>query len=332
MISTFFAFCLLGNGAQAAPWAEVDAIWAPDASGEWKRVDRSGAAVLVGETTTEILTVGLDLKEGDRIRTTQARVRVRLRKKGQLVIRPASDVQLNSGGVSQAVGEVFYSVEGAFRVQYRGVEAAVEGTQFTVGPNTGGEGVRVAVGEGRVRVASSGRSELVQAGQLTEVLSGAGALPAFAMASGEIGDFRKLKKQLGLPSSSVAILSTQSLGAVNGGWNTGLRVQGRLRLSPGLRLVAETGLASDLQFFSLHEAVGVERVVGPVGLGIHADLRLGEASDCDGEPGFGAQLGASGSFRYRIALPNRFGLETQLRVTYDSNVSAELGLGVSFGS
>lgn len=337
MISLFFAFCLLGNGAQAAPWAEVDAIWAPDAAGEWKRVERSGAAVLVGETATEVLTVGLDLKEGDRIRTTQARVRIRLRKKGQIVVRPSSDVQLASGGVSQAVGEVFYSVEGAFRVQYRGVEAAVEGTQFTVGPTTGGEGVRVAVGEGRVRVASAGESaagssELIQAGHLTEVLPGAAVAPAFAMGAAEIGAFRVLKKQLGLPSASVAILSTQSLGAINGGWNTGLRVQGRLRLGPGLRLVAESGLASDFDFFSLHEAVGLERVVGPVGLGLHADIRLGEATDCDGESGFGAQLGASGSLRYRLALPNRLGLETQLRVTYDSKVSAELGLGVSFGS
>jgi len=332
MFSTLFGFCLLGAGAQAAPWAEVDAIWAPDAAGEWHRVDRSGAAVLVGETATEVLRVGLDLKEGARIRTTQARVRIRLGKKGQMVVRPDSDVELTQGGVRQAVGEVFYSVEGAFRVQYRGVEAAVEGTQFTVGPDTGGEGVAVAVGEGRVRVAALGESVVVSAGKLSEVMPGGAPVPAFSMGAGAQSSFRSLRKQLGLPSSSLALLSTQSLGALNGGWNTGLRVQGRMRLKPGLRLVAESGLASDFRYFSLHEAVGVERVLGPVSLGLHGDLRLGEASDCEGEVGFGAQLGASGSFRYRLALPNRMGIETQLRIVYDSKLSGELGLGVSFGS
>jgi len=353
MFSTLFGFCLLGAGAQAAPWAEVDAIWAPDAAGEWRRVERSGSAVLVGETTTEVLSVGLDLKEGARIRTTQARVRIRLGKKGQMVVRPASDVELTQGGVRQAVGEVFYSVEGAFRVQYRGVEAAVEGTQFTVGPDTGGEGVTVAVGEGRVRVAALGESVVVGAGSLSEVLPGGAPVPAFSMDAGAQSSFRSLRKQLGLPSSSLAILSTQSIGALNGGWNTGLRVQGRMRLNPGLRLVVESGLASDLSYFSLHEAVGVERVLGPVSVGLHGDLRLGEAGDCEtevgssaqvgdagplretkgceGEVGLGAQVGVSGSLRYRLALPNRLGIETQLRIVYDSKLSGELGLGVSFG-
>ena len=79
MFSTLLGLTLLSGAAQAAPWAEVDAIWAPDASGQWRRVEDSGAAVRVGEEAEEVLKVGLDLDEGDRIRTTQARVRVRLR-------------------------------------------------------------------------------------------------------------------------------------------------------------------------------------------------------------------------------------------------------------
>lgn len=333
MYLTLFGFCLLGSAANAAPWAEVDAIWAPDAAGQWKRVKSSGAAVLVDEATTEVLTVGFKLEEGQRIRTTQARVRIRLHKKGQLVVRPSSDVQLTEGGTLQAVGEVFYSVEGAFRVQYRGVEAAVEGTQFTVGPDSsGGEGVEVAVGEGRVRVASQGDSVLVKAGYLTEILPNGGPAPALVMNSSAKNAFKGLRKQLGLPSASVALLSTQSVGALNGGWNTGLRVQGRMRLSPGLRVVAESGLSSDLSYFSLHESVGLERVLGPVSLGLHTDVRLGEAADCEGTTGLGVKIGGSGSLRYRLALPHGIGIETQLRLGYDSTVSGELGLGVSFGS
>lgn len=333
MFLTLFGFCLLGSAANAAPWAEVDAIWAPDAAGEWRRVDSSGAAVLVGENTTEVLAVGFNLEEGQRIRTTQARVRIRIRKKGQLVVRPSSDVQLTKGGALQSVGEVFYSVEGTFRVQYRGVEAAVEGTQFTVGPDSsGGEGVEVVVGEGSVRVAAQGGSVLVKAGHLTEILPNGAPASALVMSSSAKSAFRGLRKQLGLPSASLALMSTQSLGALNGGWNTGLRLQGRLRLTPGTRVVAESGLSSDLSYFSLHESVGLERVLGPVSLGIHTDVRLGEAVDCTGETGLGVRVGGSGSVRYRLALPHGIGVETQLRLGYDSTVSGELGLGVSFGS
>ena len=132
MIPSILALCLL-QGADAASWGEVDAIWAPDATGTWKRTDRTGGALLVGEGSEEVLSVGLELEEGARIRTTQARVRIRLKKRGQVVVRPESDVRLDEGGVLQDLGEVFYSVEGAFRVQYRGIEAAVEGTQFVVG-------------------------------------------------------------------------------------------------------------------------------------------------------------------------------------------------------
>ena len=163
MIASIFALSLL-QGADAATWGEVDAIWAPDASGSWRRVDRSGGAHLLEGEEEAVLAVGQELEEGAHIRTTQARVRIRLRKRGQVVVRPESDVRLDAGGVLQDVGEVFYSVEGTFRVKYRGVEAAVEGTQFVVGPGEGDETVQVSVGEGRVRVASAGESSLVRGG------------------------------------------------------------------------------------------------------------------------------------------------------------------------
>jgi hypothetical protein len=52
----------------------------------------------------------------------------------------------------------------------------------------------------------------------------------------------------------------------------------------------------------------------------------------EGATGLGVKIGGSGSLRYRLALPHGIGLETQLRIGYDSTVSGELGLGVSFGS
>jgi hypothetical protein len=341
--SGLLGFSLLGGAAHAAPWAEVDAIWAPDATGQWRRVDRSGAAVRVGESNEEVLRVGFDLDEGDRIRTTQARVRIRLRKKGQIVVRPESDVQLVHGGVLQEVGEVFYSVEGAFRVQYRGIEASVEGTQFTVGPDADGEGIEVVVGEGRVRVASQNESVLVRAGRVAQVLPGAKPSIPVAMSPATKAAFRGLRQKLGLPSASVSLLSTQSIGALNGGWNTGFRVQGRLRIFPGVRLVAESGMASDLTHFSLHESLGLERSLGPLSMAVNGDLRLGKVTSCQGEKDFGARscqgekafgtrVGASTILRYRLPLPHGIGLETQLRLSYDGQLSGELGLGVSFGS
>ena len=93
MIASIFALSLL-QGADAAVWGEVDAIWAPDASGTWRRTDRSGGALLLEGTEESVLEVGQELEEGAQLRTTQARVRIRLRKRGQVVVRPESEVRL----------------------------------------------------------------------------------------------------------------------------------------------------------------------------------------------------------------------------------------------
>ena len=331
MISSILTLCFL-QGAEAATWGEVDAIWAPDATGTWQRTDRSGGALLIEEGSDEVLSVGLMLEEGARIRTTQARVRIRLKRRGQVVIRPESDVVLEDGGVLQDVGEVFYSVEGAFRVQYRGIEAAVEGTQFTVGPGDDLEKVEVAVGEGRVRVASAGQSSVVSGGQMV-VFSAAAPPPiAQAMAPRSLQAFRSGRKHLGLPTASVAVLGTGRIDGSDWTLGRGLRVQGRIRLAPGMRLVVETGLAGDADRFHLQESLGVETAVGPVGISVHGDLDIGEAVDCEGntQP-VSVRVGASSVLRFRVPLPHAWGLESQLRLRYEGAIVGELGLGVSYG-
>ena len=327
MLQTLLVFLAFGAPVEAASFAEVDAIWAPDAAGVWRRVERSGAALRVKEGGEEVLSVGFDLDEGDRIRTTQARVRLRL-KKGQMVVRPESDVRIQADGVLQKVGEVFYSVEGNFRVQYRGVEAAVEGTQFTVGGDEAG--VHVAVGEGRVRVAAEGESVLVGAGEVTRVAFGSNPLAPTLLEGVSKKGYLGLRKQLGLPSASVAVLGSGGLNASD--FLGALRLQGRLRLSPGLRLVAETGVRGDGESFSLQESVGLENRFGPMGIALTADLALGEKRHCDGtvEP-LGVRVGASSTLRVRIPLPHNWGLENQVRIAYDGEPSAEVGWGVSLG-
>ena len=312
---------------EAAPFAEVDAIWAPDASGVWRRVERSGSALRVKEGGEEVLHVGFDLEEGDRVRTTQARLRLRL-KKGQMVIRPESDVLIQAEGVLQKVGEVFYSVEGNFRVQYRGVEAAVEGTQFTVGGDE--SAVDVTVGEGRVRVASEGESVLVGAGQTTRVAVGAMPAAPSVLQGLSKQTYLQLREKLGLPTASVALLGSGGLSSNDR--IGGLRVQGRLRLLPGLRMVAETGFRSNGERFSLQESLGIESRLGPLGWAVNGELALGEQVDCDGtiRP-IGARLGASSTLRFRVPLAHNWGLENQVRLAYDGQISAELGWGVSLG-
>lgn len=331
MIASIFALSLL-QGADAATWGEVDAIWAPDASGSWRRVDRSGGALLLEGEEEAVLAVGQELEEGAHIRTTQARVRIRLRKRGQVVVRPESDVRLDAGGVLQDVGEVFYSVEGTFRVKYRGVEAAVEGTQFVVGPGEGDETVQVSVGEGRVRVASAGESSLVRGGYGIEVRAAEAPAAAVALSPALYKKFRGVRSQLGLPSASVAVLGTGSLSADGLDMQRGLRIQGRIRLAPGMRLVVETGVNGDASRFHLQESLGVETAVGPLGFGVHGDLDIGESVDCDGEVRpVGVRVGASSTFRFRKSLPHAWGIESQLRLRYDGSISGELGLGVSRG-
>ena len=331
MIPSILALCLL-QGADAASWGEVDAIWAPDATGTWKRTDRTGGALLVGEGSEEVLSVGLELEEGARIRTTQARVRIRLKKRGQVVVRPESDVRLDEGGVLQDLGEVFYSVEGAFRVQYRGIEAAVEGTQFVVGPGASPEEVEVAVGEGRVRVASAGQSSLVKGGQSVVVQASAAPPVAMRMAPERLQAFRSVRKHLGLPTASLSVLGTGKLPFMEEGLERGIRVQGRLRLAPGMRLVVESGFVGDSERFHLQESVGIETAVGPVGFSVHGDMDLGESVDCEGNVvPVAANFGASSTLRFRLPLPHALGLESQLRVRYDGAIAGELGLGVSLG-
>ena len=331
MLLKFVVISLLSGSAIAAPWAEVDAIWAPDESGKWRRVDQSGSAILVEGEKEQVLSVGQDLEKGDQIKTTQARVRIRLSKKGQMVVRPNSELVLTERGTLQKIGEVFYSVEGAFRVQYRSVEAAVEGTQFVVGDTANSEAVEVRVGEGRVRVASASESVLVRAGERTEVSAGSVPVAPSIMASTLLKDFKSVRRHVGLPSSSVAILNTQRIEGGALAWDTGLRIQGRVRLAPGIRALFETGFASDLERFHLKESAGVEAAVGPIGLALSTDLLLGEMTDCVGETQFGAKIGASGMMRVRIPLPHDVAIESQLRLAYDGAVSGELGLGVSFG-
>ena len=331
MIASIFALSLL-QGAEAATWGEVDAIWAPDASGTWRRVQQSGGALLLEGEDESVLAVGQELEEGVRIRTTQARVRIRRSSQGQVVVRPESDVLLEDGGVLQDIGEVFYSVEGAFRVKYRGVEAAVEGTQFVVGPGSEDGAVQVSVGEGRVRVASAGESQLVHGGRGLEVHPSKTPGAAVALSSSALRGLRAGRKQLGLPSASLAVLGTGRLAASGFEFQRGLRLQVRLRLAPGLRLVAETGVSGDASRFHLEESLGVESAVGPLGFGVHGDVDIGESVDCEGNViPVGVRVGASSTFRYRMSLPHAWGLEGQLRFRYDGAISGELGLGVSRG-
>ncbi|MEC7242749.1 MAG: hypothetical protein VXW32_16065 [Myxococcota bacterium] len=331
MIASIFALSLL-QGVDAAVWGEVDAIWAPDASGTWRRTDRSGGALLLEGTEESVLEVGQELEEGAQLRTTQARVRIRLRKRGQVVVRPESEVRLEQRGVLQDVGEVFYSVEGTFRVLYRGVEAAVEGTQFSVGPGAGDGTVQVSVGEGRVRVASAGESSLVLGGEGLEVLPSSVPQSAVVLTSAALKELRAVRRELGLPSASVSVLGTGSLSMQGLEFQRGLRVQGRIRLAPGMRLVVESGFSGDASRFHLEESVGVETAVGPLGFGVHGDLEVGESVDCEGEvTPVGVRIGASSTFRYRLSIPHSWGIESQLRLRYDGEISGELGLGVSRG-
>ena len=68
------------------------------------------------------------------------------------------------------------------------------------------------------------------------------------------------------------------------------------------------------------------------GFGVHGDLDIGESVDCEGEiTPVVMRIGASSTFRYRMSFPDSWGLEGQLRLRYDGEISGELGLGLSRG-
>ena len=303
-------------------------------------VDATGRATVqrqTGEATRrrgdEVVpvSVGLDLEVGDTLRSTGARVRVRYRDGGQLTLLPETEVKLQERGVLQQLGEVLYQVEGLFRVQLGPVEAAVEGTRFVVSGQPSGP-VTVAVDRGKVRVASLDQQVLVRRGQWVMVPDGGGPTEPTAQTPAQTEALSRLASTLGEPRLTVGLLAGSTHTA--GDANTTAQLAVRARIVPGWRLSASVGLASTGERFHLPTSLGVERRIGPAGLGVEALAYFGHRTTCLGEVTLPLLPGIAATGRLRLPITDRLALETRLRgggaggPTFDATLGVSLGLGL----
>ncbi len=220
--------------ALAAP--TVTAIEVLDARGRWAEVAASGEAVVLREGAEVSLTQGLELADGEEVRTAMARVLIALDDGEHLHVAEGSRIELGERSALQSLGELYLQLRGPFQVRYLDVEATVEGTRFWVGGTP--DAVRVGVEEGAVWVRSAGEVVHVEGG---EVATGYADAPPteperWESKRADLGDLWRL----GRPR--VELVALAGLGAMDGTAGLG-RLQARVPVTAASTLVVGGGFA-----------------------------------------------------------------------------------------
>jgi hypothetical protein len=158
------------------PFGTIVVVTEQDDAGRWRTVSPSSMAVRERDGVELPVQPDMPLALGDRLRTDLARVEVRLATGERLNLSEGTTITLDGErSLLQELGEVYYRMRSAFRVQYGTVETVVEGTRFVVlGDGEPGSGaVRVRVDEGLVRVSNGDTQVQLPRGQ-EAVLPGSG--------------------------------------------------------------------------------------------------------------------------------------------------------------
>lgn len=321
---------LMLQSALADPVARVDRVWEQGERGlrpvsetddaEWQRADQVHDVAL-----------GQELQADDTVRTSDgAAVRLDLGDGEQLLVRPGSALTLTDDrSVVQELGEVLYSVHGAFRVQHAQVEAAVEGTEFVVTVNPDGS-VEVAVLEGVVVVSTPEGSVRVTRGRRARVELEGGAPVLLQWANGQGSQLRRTRgRSMGWPKAAGGV-------AVGGAFAAGspqlqTRLIGRFGLPYGLGLSLDAGLEGWDGAFHLPLAAGLDLRLGQVALGVQSLNLLGQEVCPDGTTELRVHPGGVASIRAPIHLPGPVMLEVALRAGYARDPFVDVSVGVLFG-
>ncbi len=306
---------LLTESAQAAPYARIDAIW-----------EEQGKAWVLVATSTEVhiddsegASRGDEVDIGDTFTTGSARARIE-RSDGQLmVVAPQSELVLEEEGVLQSLGEVLYEVEGFFRVEHEGVEAAVEGTRFAF--DVEDDTVHVTVRDGRVRVANEAGEVLVRRGQAAEVIGD--AAPELV----EPWSGADLELRLGPPRQSLGLMFTGAYAADSP--QLGAKMVARQRLMSTVSLTIDLGIQGDGGRFHFPISAGFETTAGPFAVGLQSVNLLGQELCPDGTTETKLHPGGAVHVRYPRRLVGPLVLELQVRAGYSRDPFADIGLGVS---
>ncbi len=309
--------------ASAEPFATVSDLTEPTPRGH-RPVSATGEAVVIREGVEVPLAVGMELLQGDTVRTTTARVTIALSAKERLVVEEGSELVLEERGVLQQLGDVYYRVRGAFSTTYATVEATVEGTEYLV---SGGDAVTVGVRRGVVRVASGGESVAVKKNQIVTVAPGEtppqpAKWPA-AQKAGQLGfTWPRLSPPVTIGARVGAGLGRQGVGGVEGFARLSLPAGWRVVLDAGAEGIVGPGVAIPL-------GAGVGHGFGPLTLAAQLTPTLVLWDDGCARGG-DLELGGAGSAA--LSLPLAFGLrfEAELEGGWSGGLVADaaIGLGV----
>jgi len=329
MLWLLFLFGLvLPTQARAAAWATIERIEVLDDAGRWQAEKRTAQATRTRTGETVPVQLGQALAQGDTLRTHNARLRIRYRDGGQIGVQPESELLLEDGGVLQTLGQVLYQVEGLFRVRFGAVEAAVEGTRFLVAGAPAGP-VTVAVDRGHVWVRTQGQQVLVHKGQVVTVPHGGTLGDVTWHSEAQAASLATLASRLGEPRYTLGLLggTTLTRGDLSGSATFLLRA----RIRPAWRFTASAGWATTGERFHLPVAAGLERRVGPAGVGIEGLALFGHSTDCFGIVEIPLQPGVAAVGRLRLPLTDRTALEARVRGGYAGGLYVDAAMGVSLG-
>lgn len=312
---------LLAALASAAP--TVDAIEVLDARGRWTPVGSSGEAVVVRGEAEVPLQQGMELAEGELLRTAMARVAVELDSGERLHLAAGTELELRERTVMQSLGELYLQLKAPFEVRYVDVEATVEGTRFWVG----GEPAEVHVGvqEGAVRVASGGEDVLVLPGEIATGKPGeAPTAPAdWTTRRADMADLWRV----GRPRAELVLLGAFALDRdkIAGG-----RLQARRAVGPAASALVGTAFEGGSGSFRVPLELGLE--LGPESLLFGYSLVTAydvSRLDCAGEYR-AVHVGGTGQIRVRRELGDRLSVHGIGRVGWVGapTVTLELGFGL----
>ncbi len=307
--------------AFAAP--TVDTIEVLDARGRWRSVDASGEAVVVREGAEVPLERGMELAEGELLRTAMARVAVELDSGERLHLAAGTELELGERTVLQSLGELYLQLKAPFEVRYVDVEATVEGTRFWVGGEPAE--VRVGVQEGAVRVASGGEDVLVLAGEIATGRPGEAptAPTEWAAPKQDLGDLWRV----GRPRAELVLLGAYAL---DGDKIAAGRLQARRALAPATTALVGTAFEGGAGSVRVPLELGLE--LGPEHLTFGYSLVTAyevARLDCPGEYR-AVHVGGSAQIRLRRMLGDRVAMHGIGRVGFVGapTVTLELGFGL----
>ena len=317
----------------------VDGVAVPGFGGEMTALapgaQTAAARVFRGEDPEgRPLGPGTVLQPGDRIRCARARVVILRGTDEYIHVQEGAEVTLSADrSITQTLGEVYYRVREAFKVEYGTVETTVEGTRFLVAGTP--TGVSVSVDEGIVAVRTPGGVQRVAAGQ-TLATPPAAAPPAPSTWS-RAAQGKALAKTVGMgrPRLMVGVLAQgaytgASADTLQGVGSLQLRPLGSIQLAGPVRVVLEPGVAAGARTVQLPANAGLELSVAGISAGgTVTTTRERRRAPCGATQDL-LHIGGAGHVRAELPLGRHLRGLASVRVGVASVVNAELGAGIGW--